>query len=209
MLKHEVLKKIIDEKLMAIIRVETNERAEEIVSSCIAGGISTMEISYTNNNAGEVIKFLREKFEKKALIGAGTVLDSETARHAILNGAQFIIAPNFDIGVAKLCNRYQILYMPGCSSMTEIVVALENGADMIKAFPTSSMFGPKIVSTIKTPLPFVPVLSSGGANFDNIKEWLENGVDCIGIGSLLSKGDKDTILNNAKQLREIVNTNNH
>ena len=130
------------------------------------------------------------------------MLDSETARQALLKGAEFIIAPNFNIDVAKLCNRYQIPYMPGCTSMTEIVEALEAGADMIKAFPTSSLIGPKVVSTIKTPMPQVPVLSSGGVTIDNVSDWLEAGVDCMGIGGTIpSKGTKSEIAENAKELR--------
>lgn len=189
---------------MAIIRVETIERAHEIVDGCLEGKISCLEISYTNNNAGDIIEQLKEIYQEKIVIGAGTVLDSETARQALLKGAEFIIAPNFNIDVAKLCNRYQIPYMPGCTSMTEIVEALEAGADMIKAFPTSSFIGPKVVSTIKTPMPQVPVLSSGGVTIDNVSDWLEAGVDCMGIGTLLSKGTKSEIAENARQLRQKV-----
>ena len=189
---------------MAIIRVETIERAQEIVDGCLEGKISCLEISYTNNNAGDIIEQLKEIYQEKIVIGAGTVLDSETARQALLKGDEFIIAPNFNIDVAKLCNRYQIPYMPGCTSMTEIVEALEAGADMIKAFPTSSFIGPKVVSTIKTPMPQVPVLSSGGVTIDNVSDWLEAGVDCMGIGTLLSKGTKSEIAENARQLRQKV-----
>lgn len=189
---------------MAIIRVETIERAQEIVDGCLEGTISCLEISYTNNNAGEIIEQLKEIYQEKIVIGAGTVLDSETARQALLKGAEFIIAPNFNLEVAKMCNRYQIPYMPGCTSMTEIVEALEAGADMIKAFPTSSFIGPKVISTIKTPMPQVPVLSSGGVTVENVADWLEAGVDCMGIGTLLSKGTKAEIAENAKRLRQKV-----
>ncbi|MBU5582352.1 ketohydroxyglutarate aldolase, partial [Enterococcus sp. S181_ASV_20] len=144
MRKLTTLSRLYQEKLMAIIRVETIERAQEIVDGCLEGKISCLEISYTNNNAGDIIEQLKEIYQEKIVIGAGTVLDSETARQALLKGAEFIIAPNFNIDVAKLCNRYQIPYMPGCTSMTEIVEALEAGADMIKAFPTSSFIGPKV-----------------------------------------------------------------
>jgi 2-dehydro-3-deoxyphosphogluconate aldolase/(4S)-4-hydroxy-2-oxoglutarate aldolase len=200
MRKLTTLSRLYQEKLMAIIRVETIERAQEIVE----GKFSCLEISYTNNNAGDIIEQLKEIYQEKIVIGAGTVLDSETARQALLKGAEFIIAPNFNIDVAKLCNRYQIPYMPGCTSMTEIVEALEAGADMIKAFPTSSFIGPKVVSTIKTPMPQVPVLSSGGVTIDNVSDWLEAGVDCMGIGTLLSKGTKSEIAENARQLRQKV-----
>jgi len=206
MQKVTTLSRIYQEKLMAIIRVETIERAQEIVDGCLEGEISCLEISYTNKNAGDIIEQLKEIYQDKIIVGAGTVLDSETARHALLKGAEFIIAPNFNLEVAKLCNRYQIPYMPGCTSMTEVVEALEAGADMIKAFPTSSFIGPKVVSTIKTPMPQVPVLSSGGVTVENITDWIEAGVDCMGIGTLLSKGTKAEIAKNAQSLRQRVST---
>lgn len=204
MQKLTTLSRIYQEKLMAIIRVETIERAQEIVDGCLEGKISCLEISYTNKNAGDIIEQLKEIYQDKIVIGAGTVLDSETARHALLKGAEFIIAPNFNHEVARLCNRYQIPYMPGCTSMTEIVEALEAGADMVKAFPTSSFVGPKVVSTIKTPMPQVPVLSSGGVTLDNVADWLHAGVDCMGIGTLLSKGTQAEIAENARRLRQKV-----
>lgn len=204
MQKLNTMSRLYQEKLMAIIRVEAIERAQEIVDGCLEGEISCLEISYTNKNAGEIIEQLKEIYQERIVVGAGTVLDSETARHALLKGAEFIIAPNFNIDVAKLCNRYQIPYMPGCTSMTEIVEALEAGADMIKAFPTSSFVGPKVVSTIKTPMPQVPVLSSGGVTVENISDWLNAGVDCMGIGTLLSKGTQEEIAKNAQQLHQKV-----
>lgn len=204
MQKLTTLSRIYQEKLMAIIRVETIERAQEIVDGCLEGKISCLEISYTNKNAGDIIEQLKEIYQDKIVIGAGTVLDSETVRHALLKGAEFIIAPNFNHEVARLCNRYQIPYMPGCTSMTEIVEALEAGSDMVKAFPTSSFVGPKVVSTIKTPMPQVPVLSSGGVTLDNVADWLHAGVDCMGIGTLLSKGTQSEIAENARRLRQKV-----
>lgn len=204
MKKLTTMSRLYQEKLMAIIRVETLERAQEIVDGCLAGEISCLEISYTNSNAGDIIQQLKEIYQDKILIGAGTVLDSETARQALLKGAEFIIAPNFSLEVAKLCNRYQIPYMPGCTSMTEIVEALEAGADMVKAFPTSSFIGPKVISTIKTPMPQVPVLSSGGVTLENVADWIKAGVDCMGIGTLLSKGTKTEIAENARALRQQV-----
>ena len=165
-----------------------------------------MEISYTNNNAGEIIKQLKEIYQDEIVVGAGTVLDSETARDAILHGAEFIISPAFSKAVAQISNRYQISYMPGCTSISEVLEALEAGADMIKAFPTSSLHGPRIVSTIKTPLPFVPILSSGGVSLTNVTEWLNAGVECMGVGTLLTKGSQAEIAKNAARLRKEIDT---
>lgn len=204
MKKYELLKQIVDEKVMAIIRVESFERAREIVDGCLSGGVRCLEISYTNFNASDIIKQLDQYYGDKIIIGAGTVLDSETARLAMISGAKFIISPTFNPEVAKMCNRYQISYIPGCSTMSEVVCALEHGADMIKAFPTSSLVGPKIISTIKTPLPYVPILSSGGVKIDNIPEWLSAGVDCMGIGTLLSQGSTKDIAYNASAIKQKI-----
>lgn len=190
--------------IMAIVRVETIERGIEIAQACLDGGINVLEISYTNNNAGDVIFKLKEKFGDNLVIGAGTVLDSVTARLAILNGAEFIISPSFDAGVQKIANLYQIPYAPGCTSYTEAVVALENGASFIKAFPISSFYGSDLISTFKVPFPKMPILSSGGANLDNLHKWVEAGTNCIGIGSLLTKGNATQITENARKLKSIL-----
>lgn len=204
MFRTSILNRIEETKIMAIVRVETLKRAIEIADGCLAGGVDCLEISYTLPNAGEMIKQLNEQYQEKLLVGAGTVLDSETARLAILAGAKFIIAPNYNESVCKLCNRYQIPYMPGCTSVTEMLTAIEAGAAMVKAFPISSYYGPSLIATLKTPTPYLPIMSSGGANLTNIHEWLESGVDCIGVGSLLTKGTQEEIMENAKQLKQAV-----
>ena len=204
MQKADITKRIAQTGAMAIVRVETIERGMEIASGCLAGGVDCLEISYTLPNAGEVIQALRTRFQERLLVGAGTVLDSETARHAILNGAQFIIAPNFSKEVAILCNRYQIPYAPGCTSLSEAIQALEAGAAFIKAFPISDFYGPKLVSVFKTPLPYMPILASGGIDLNNVKEYVERGVDCCGFGSLLTKGSSEDIAQNAQKIRQAI-----
>lgn len=192
---------------LAIVREKDFKRACEIAEGCIEGGIPIMEMSYTLNNAGDIILGLKEKYGDKICVGAGTVLDSETARHAILNGAEFIISPNCSERVAKLCNRYQIPYVPGCSTFSESIEALSMGASFIKAFPISDFYGPKLVKVFKTPMPSMPILASGGVNLENLPLWLNNGVDICGFGSLLTKGDKEDIINNAKKIKKIISDN--
>ena len=204
MQKIEVTKRIADTGAMAIVRVKTVERGFEIAQGCLDGGIDCLEISYTLPNAGEVIAALREKYGDKLVVGAGTVLDPETARHAILAGAQFIIAPNLSTEVAKVCNRYQIPYAPGCTSVTEAVTGLEYGAAFIKAFPISDFYGPKMVSVFKTPIPFMPILASGGISLDNLNDYVKRGVDCCGFGGLLTKGTTEEIAANAKKIKTII-----
>ena len=189
---------------LAIVRAETLERACEIADGCIKGGVPVMEMSYTLNNAGTIIEGLKQKYGDALCVGAGTVLDRETARHAILHGAQFIIAPNFDKGVAEMCNRYQIPYAPGCTTLSEAIEGLSSGAAFIKAFPISDFYGPKLVKVFKTPIPDMPILASGGIHLDNLQNWLDNGVDVCGFGGLLTKGSSDEIAENAAKIKAII-----
>lgn len=204
MKKVNITKRMAEVGALAIVRAETLDRACEIAEGCIKGGIPVMEMSYTLNNAGEIIEGLSKKYGEALCVGAGTVLDSETARHAILHGAQFIIAPNYNEDVAKICNRYQIPYAPGCTSLTEAVDALSLGAAFIKAFPISDFYGAKLVKVFKTPIPHMPILASGGITLDNLHVWLENGVDVCGFGGLLTQGSIEDIAENAKKISEII-----
>jgi len=204
MQKMEITRRMYEVGALAIVRAETIERACEIADGCIAGGVPVMEMSFTLNNAGEIIRGLKEKYGDKLCVGAGTVLDSETARYAVLCGAEFIIAPSYDEGVAKICNRYQIPYAPGCTSITEAVDSLSMGAAFIKAFPISDFYGPKLVKVFKTPIPTMPILASGGITLENLEIWLDNGVDVCGFGGLLTKGTSAEIAANAKKIHEII-----
>lgn len=204
MQKVDISKRIADTAAMAIVRVETIERGIEIAEGLLAGGIDCMEISYTMLDAGDVIKALEKRFGERLIIGAGTVLDPETARHAILSGAQFIIAPNLNKEVAFMCNRYQIPYAPGCTSITEAVAGLDYGAAFIKAFPISDFYGPKLISIFKTLLPFMPILASGGINLENLSDYVTRGADCCGFGGLLTKESKEVIAENARKIRSII-----
>lgn len=204
MKKATITKRIADVGALAIVRAETLDRASEIAEGCIAGGIPVMEMSYTLNNAGDIIKGLTEKYGAALCVGAGTVLDSETARHAILSGAQFIIAPNFNLDVALMCNRYQIPYAPGCTSLSEGIDAMSYGAAFVKAFPISDFYGPKLVKVFKTPIPDMPILASGGITLDNLHVWVENGVDVCGFGGLLTQGTSEEIAKNAAAIRSII-----
>ncbi|UQZ73886.1 ketohydroxyglutarate aldolase [Niallia circulans] len=202
MYKNNILNRIENTAIMAIVRVETLERAYEIADGCLAGGVDVLEISYTLPNAGEIIKGLNEKYDARLLVGAGTVLDTETARLAILAGAKFIIAPNYKEEVSRICNRYQVPYAPGCTTISEMMDAMESGASMIKAFPISNYYGSQLGTVFKTPIPYMPIMASGGVTIDNIIEWFENGIDCVGIGSLLTKGTSSQIEQNARELVE-------
>lgn len=202
--KEKIITAIKETGVMAVVRVETIERGIEIAQGCLEGGVNVLEISYTNANAGEVIQALKKKFGAQLLIGAGTVLEGITARLAILSGADFVIAPTFDTEVQQMCNLYQIPYAPGCTSYTEMLEALKQGAAFIKAFPISNFYGPELAKVIKVPCPQVAILASGGVTLDNLNQWYENGVDCVGVGGLLTKGTSEEISENARQLCAIA-----
>lgn len=188
--KLETLKKIIDVGVVAVIRTENAEMAEKTSKACIDGGIPAIEVTFTVPGADKVITSLKAKFPKDQLIvGAGTVLDSETARIAILAGAEYIVSPGFDLETVKLCNRYQIPYMAGCMTITEMIKAMEAGADVIKLFPGDA-FGPSMVKNIKAPLPQVPIMPTGGVSLENVEEWIKNGCIAVGVGGKLTAGAK-------------------
>ncbi|KZL91560.1 bifunctional 4-hydroxy-2-oxoglutarate aldolase/2-dehydro-3-deoxy-phosphogluconate aldolase [Clostridium magnum] len=186
--KLETLRRIEEVGVVAVVRAENAEKAEKISKACIEGGIPAIEVTFTVPGADKVISSLKEKFAKEELIvGAGTVLDSETARIAILAGAQYIVSPGFDLETAKLCNRYQIPYMPGCMTITEMIRAMEAGADIIKVFPGSA-FGPSFVKDVKAPLPQAPIMPTGGVSLENVDQWIKNGCIAVGVGGKLTAG---------------------
>lgn len=187
MVKIKVLKALEKCGVVAVVRGNTREVGVKISEACIKGNVKAIEVAYTNKFANDIIKELYEKYEKfeDVVIGAGTVLDSETARLAILAGAKYIVSPSFSGETAKLCNRYKIPYIPGVMTINEIVKAHENGVDVVKVFPGSA-FGPGYVGAIKGPLPYASVMVTGGVNLENIDLWKKAGVDLIGIGGELN-----------------------
>lgn len=203
MKKLDYMNRIYDSGALAVVRAST-DRVIEIAEGIVKGGVDVMEVSYTIDSAADSIKILKEKFGDKLLVGAGTVLDGETAKDAIKSGAQFIYSPMFDEEVAKLCNQYQIPYAPGCTSVTEAVNALRAGATFVKIFPYGGIVGPDLIKTMKTPIPYLPLIESGGVTVDNITDWLEAGTDIVGIGGALSKGTVDDIAQSAQQFRNKI-----
>lgn len=209
MKKHEVLTQMLEDKLLGIIRTNSFEDAVKIADACIEGGIKIIEVTFTSPAAHDVIKELSKKYkETDVLIGAGTVLDAETARIAILNGAEFIVSPSLNENVIKLCNRYNKLSFPGVMTVTEIVEALELGVELIKVFPASSL-GMGFIKSIKAPIPQVMIMPTGGISLDNASDWLKSGSSVLGIGGSLTSvsknGDFGKVTETAKEFRSIVN----
>lgn len=196
--------------VVAVVRGTTKEIGVKISESCINGSVKAIEVTYTNKFANEIIKDLSEKYYKNVdvVIGAGTVLDSETARMAILAGAQYIVSPSFNKDTATLCNRYNIPYIPGVMTINEIVTAYESGVDVIKLFPGNA-FGQGYISSVKAPLPHANIMVTGGVNLENIDTWVKAGASIVGIGGELNKlgeaGKFDEIELTCKQYIEKFN----
>ena len=188
--KWEVLSKITKAGLVAVVRAASAEDAERIAGACIEGGVAAIEITFTVPGAHEVIGKLAQRFSnERLLIGAGTVLDEETARIAILAGAQFIVSPSLSARTAQLCRRYQVPYMPGAGTAAEVLRALEEGADIVKVFP-GEILGPLFVKAILGPLPHAPLMPTGGVALDNAADWISAGCVALGVGSNLTAGAK-------------------
>lgn len=188
--KEQILTKIQDCGIVAVVRAETTDEAQRIAEACLEGGVSAIELTFTVPHADKVIEFLANKYSPEEMIlGAGTVMDSQTARIAMLCGAQYIVSPYFDIETVKLCNRYRMAVMPGVMSVREAVMAMEAGADILKIFP-ADLFGPKIIKDIKGPLPFAKMMPTGGVTADNAGEWIKAGAVALGAGGSLTAGAK-------------------
>ncbi len=184
--KIEVLKKIKDCGVVAVVRANNEEEAIKISEACINAGIAAIEVTFTVPGAAEVIKKLRSVYSNgEIIIGAGTVLDPETARIAILAGAEYIVSPYFDPETIKLCNRYQVASMPGCMTVKEVIGAMEAGADVCKMFP-GELYGPKVIKAIKGPIPQAVMMPTGGVSLDNVNEWIKNGAVAVGVGGSLT-----------------------
>lgn len=207
--KLDVIRKLKEEGIVAVVRAESKEQGEKLIDAIVKGGINFIEITMTVPGAVDIIKEICEKYKKNLniVIGAGTVLDSETARMVILAGAKYVVSPSFDLDTVRLCNRYRIPVMPGIMTVREAVMALEAGVDILKVFPGNA-FGPSIISSLKGPLPQAQFMPTGGVDIDNIDKWIKAGAVAVGTGGSLTagakKGDYDLVTNTAKAFVDAV-----
>ena len=193
MRKEQVITRMKEDCLVAVVRAKNKEQGEKVIDAVIAGGINFIEITMTmdEGNPVEFIQFMAEKYRNndKVVIGAGTVLDPETARAVILAGANYVVSPGLNVETIKLCNRYRVPMLPGVMSPTEAITALEAGCDIIKVFP-GNVVGPGAISSFKGPLPQGDFMPSGGVDVDNVDKWIKAGACAVGTGSSLTKGAK-------------------
>jgi 2-dehydro-3-deoxyphosphogluconate aldolase/(4S)-4-hydroxy-2-oxoglutarate aldolase len=205
--KLNVLHRIIDSGLVAIIRADVSDQAERIAEACANGGVTVLEITFTVPGAARVIETLSKSYNDQMIVGAGTVLDPATARIAILSGAKFVVSPALNTNTARLCNRYQIPHMPGTGTVKEIIEAMEAGADIIKIFPSEGL-GPGFVKAVRSPLPQAQLMPTGGVSLDNVTDWIQAGCVAVGVSGHLTgnktANDSKTITGTAKQFLEKI-----
>ena len=181
--------------IVAVVRGKSHEEARGYMEACLRGGIKSLELTYTIPDVCELIKEYSSHTE--ALIGVGSVLNAKMASEAIEAGAKYVVSPGYSDEVNKVCKEMNVLYLPGCMTVSEIMKAMDAGNKMIKLFP-GDVFGAKYVKAIKAPIPNVEIMPTGGVSVDNIEEWFANGVSCVGVGSSLIKGSLEDIENTAK-----------
>ena len=204
------LQRVFDSCIVAVIRAESGDLLVDVAEALLAGGVDVMEVTFTVPRATRVLERVADKLGNRVLLGAGTVLDAETARIALLAGAEFIVAPNTNVEVIKVCKRYSKLVMPGALTPTEVVTAWEAGADIVKIFP-SDVTGPKYLKALHGPLPHVRLMPTGGVNLETAAEFLKAGAYALGVGSslvdpkLVAAGDLKKIESLARQYVQIIN----
>ncbi len=189
-LKLTVLSRVVESGLVAIVRADSSDQAARIADACAEGGVAALEVTFTVPGAAAVISDLAKRCRPEQItIGAGTVLDPETARIAILAGAQFLVSPSVNAETARLANRYQIPYMPGAGNVRDVVEAMECGADIVKVFPGETL-GPEFIKAVKAPLPQASLMPTGGVSIENAATWIKAGAVALGVGGHLTAGAK-------------------
>lgn len=184
MSRETTLSRILDGGIVAVVRSESPDQLVGVVRALVEGGVTAAEITFTVPNAIEVIRRVREELGDSVVLGAGSVLDPETARAALLAGAEYIVGPSLNLEVIRLCRRYGKVVMPGALTPTEVVAAWEAGADVVKIFP-SDLGGPPYLKALRAPLPQIRMMPTGGVDLSTAEAFLKAGACCLGVGSSL------------------------
>ncbi|HIE04376.1 MAG TPA: bifunctional 4-hydroxy-2-oxoglutarate aldolase/2-dehydro-3-deoxy-phosphogluconate aldolase [Candidatus Latescibacteria bacterium] len=209
MRKEEQLALMREVGVVAVIRIDDPEKVSPVFDALLEGGIKCLEVTMTVPDAVRVISEVRGRLPEGMLLGAGTVLDSQTARAAMLAGAEFIVSPVTDYETIRLCNRYDKAVIPGALTPTEVVRAWEAGADMVKVFP-ASLGGPAYIRALKAPLPQISLVPTGGVSLENAGEYIRAGAEVLAVGGKLvdrkavAEGNFGAIRDYARKLIEVV-----
>lgn len=208
--KSDVISRILETGLIPVVRAESSDIAMRAIDAIKEGGISVLEITMTVPGAIRVIEEVARRFGEDAIVGAGTVLDSETARACILAGAQFIVSPALDLDTISCCRRYSIPVMPGAMTPSEVVTAWKAGADFVKVFPANAVGGASYIKALKAPLPQIQLVPTGGVSLKTAADFIKAGAAALGVGAdlvdtaALRAGEDKVITERARQFIEIV-----
>jgi 2-dehydro-3-deoxyphosphogluconate aldolase/(4S)-4-hydroxy-2-oxoglutarate aldolase len=209
MARDQTLQRIVEGGIVAVVRSSSAEALAGAAEALVEGGVSAIEITFTIPNALSAIADVRKRLGDRIALGAGTVLDPETARAAILAGADFIVGPGTNLDVIRLCRRYDKAVMPGAFTPTEVITAWEAGADVVKIFP-ADVGGPAYLKALRGPLPQVRLMPTGGVDLSTAAAFLQAGACCLGVGGqlvspkALEAGQFDTIRDLAAQYAALV-----
>jgi 2-dehydro-3-deoxyphosphogluconate aldolase / (4S)-4-hydroxy-2-oxoglutarate aldolase len=210
MTEEQVRQKILEIGIVPVVRASSGQQAVQAAEAVCAGGIPIVELTMTVPGAIEVIAQLAKSMSKDVLIGAGTVLDAETAQRCLDAGAQFLVSPGTDLPTIGLAKRKGVLIMAGALTPTEVITAWKAGSDFVKIFPCGTVGGAKYIKALKAPLPQVPMVPTGGVNVETAADFLRAGASALGIGgelisaSALKSGNVRAITDSAKQYVAIV-----
>lgn len=208
--KAEIVKQIEDGGLVPVVRASSADEAMQVIEAIKAGGVNVLEITMTVPGAVRVIEKVADKYGSEVLVGAGTVLDPETARACLLAGAQFIVSPALNLETIDLCHRYSAPVCPGVLTPTEVVTAWSAGADFVKVFPCGSVGGASYIKNLKGPLPQIKMIPTGGVSLKTAADFIKAGANALGVGTdlvdvkAIRAGDAAVVTERAKQFLEIV-----
>lgn len=210
MTKERVLQHIRDLGLIPVVRAASDDEAMRAVDAIREGGVDVLEITMTVPGAVRVIEQLADRYGDQVLVGAGTVLDAETARACLLAGARFIVSPSLNLDTISLCRRYGVAVMPGALTPTEVVTAWQAGADMVKVFPCGALGGPSYIKSLKAPLPQIEMVPTGGVNLKTAADFIRAGSAALGVGAdlvdtrALQAGDAASVTAKAREFVALV-----
>ena len=207
---YEIMKHLLMEKAVAIVRLDSGEKLVKVAEALKAGGITVIEFTMSTPGALDMVKESSARFGGDVLLGAGTVLDPETARAAILAGAEFIVTPTGNLETIRMCKRYGKPIVVGAMTPTEMLTVWEAGADLVKVFPASNIGGPDFIKAVLAPLPQLMLVPTGGVSADNAEQYLKAGAAAVAVGgNLVNKkavenGDWSAITAEAEKLMKVV-----
>jgi 2-dehydro-3-deoxyphosphogluconate aldolase/(4S)-4-hydroxy-2-oxoglutarate aldolase len=208
---HENLQRVLESGIVAILRAPSSEHLTNVARALFEGGIDVIEVTFTVPDALQILSAVKKELGSRVLLGAGTILDPETARAALLAGAEFIVSPAVNLDVIRLCKRYDKTAMPGAFTPTEILAAWEQGADIVKVFPSDSV-GPCYIKALKGPFPQIRLMPTGGVNLQTLPDFIKAGACAVGVGGSLverqavREGKMDRIRDLAAQYVQVLKT---